>query len=1416
MTQYNRLPRLLLPMLCAALFLALLSLLLPQRGRGAAGGLNIQIVFYQDSDLQISQTVVSQPAIAGEWLTYVITLKNNGALSFTQVIITDTFPVSTTFQNSYVNFGSCGQISNGITCTIGALEPGISALVTIELQTDAAILSGTLLTNTVFAWAAEFSSTIPNSHTQTILASAYADLIVSKSDLPDPAFVGEGLVYQLDVQNTGPSTAQDLLLVDVLPPAVSFNSATEGCQFLSGEVHCAFSLLEPGEHTTASIQVDVLQAGVATNWASVVSSVVDPITSNNVDLEDTSIFDPAHLHLQASSLPPSATAGEALTYSISLSNQGPLSFTAVTITDTLPSSLTVTTIQPAGLCEQNDIVIQCPLGTLAPSDAVSITIETLVDEALTTTLLNLITATSAELGPGRAAAEQVQTPVGADVDLQVSITDLPDPILVGGNLLYQIAVTNRGSSQAHNVVLTDTLPSGVEIFFLDSGCSEINPGVIRCSLKNLSKDASQIISIGVKPLGSGLILNQVVVSRPQTPVPGSDQEPTTVFAVNDLQISKVGEPEDVAAGEVVTYRIGVTNTGWLTFTQVVLTDTLPAGVNLNALIPGCTSQDRNLVCPIGDLPRGVGADFAFSVTVDAAFTDTLLINSLNVGADQFPLSTTYLVTETTAIFSRSDLYVEKEALSEFAFIGEPFTYTIRLGNDGPSMARQVILTETLPLSAALKSISGAVCGEVVNGQMICPLDAVHPQDDPLLLTLVITPLLSGSMVNHVAVGSSVSDPNSENNQDDVITQVYARSDLTITQKTLPDFAIAGTDLTYVLTVTNMGSLTYTGVLLDDMLPLSTTLTSSIHSSQGGCIPVEQGFTCDLQTLLPLASAQITVILRTDAAILSGTLLVNIVEVSSVDFPEEKNLNIDRVRVFEQVDLSIDKSGPEKVLKESISAQMPIEYVLTFGNAGPSVARGVSIVDDLPAQVKYVSINYPVDVITYSNIGQTVIFTVTRALKIDEKVSVTILTQVKDDTKPGTIRNQARITSPARSVWEYSVWVPTILWSDKLYLPLTVRNYSVVPPQPPERILFGDDFCTDKGWESTAGLASKHWVDTTACEYVLAGAVERQIERSAAPDLVVGSPYTVEVKARISEASESEARYALTFNWQNQNNFYVFLVNPWKQTYAVWKYTGKWVALVQETTRADIIKLDRDQNTLQVVRHGDSIKVYANGQYLTEVFDGSLVGGRVGVELWPGNDTAAQVRFDKFKVTVPPNSGDDFCTDKGWESTAGLASKHWVDTTACEYVLAGAVERQIERSAAPDLVVGSPYTVEVKARISEASESEARYALTFNWQNQNNFYVFLVNPWKQTYAVWKYTGKWVALVQETTRADIIKLDRDQNTLQVVRHGDSIKVYANGQYLTEVFDGSLVGGRVGVELWPGNDTAAQARFDDFVVK
>jgi len=127
-----------------------------------------------------------------------------------------------------------------------------------------------------------------------------SDLEVTMTAAPEPVVSGQNVTYNVRVRNLGPSTAEDLLMTDVLPAGVSFVSCTTS-HFVSGACTAAgntvtgrLPTLEPSPHDSGVVfsivaKVTAAPGSVLRNTAEAVSFRPDPVASNNSASASTNV-----------------------------------------------------------------------------------------------------------------------------------------------------------------------------------------------------------------------------------------------------------------------------------------------------------------------------------------------------------------------------------------------------------------------------------------------------------------------------------------------------------------------------------------------------------------------------------------------------------------------------------------------------------------------------------------------------------------------------------------------------------------------------------------------------------------------------------------------------------------------------------------------------------------------------------------------------------------------------------------------------------------------------------------------------------------------------------------------------------------------------------------------------------------------
>jgi uncharacterized repeat protein (TIGR01451 family) len=248
------------------------------------------------ADLAITKTDGSATAVPGATVTYTIVASNAGPSPVTGAAVADTLPAvvtGATWTCAASAGSACPASGNGDIAASVDLLAGGTATFTLTGTVDPG--ATVLLVNTASVTPPSgVLDPVPvnNAATDTDTLTPQADLLLEKSDTPDPVAPGGALTYSIALTNLGPSTSPGMTVTDVLPAQVAFVSASAGCVNLAGTVTCTLGSLAPLAGTTVTIQVTVSPAATTglANTATVLGVAADPAPANNADTEPTALL----------------------------------------------------------------------------------------------------------------------------------------------------------------------------------------------------------------------------------------------------------------------------------------------------------------------------------------------------------------------------------------------------------------------------------------------------------------------------------------------------------------------------------------------------------------------------------------------------------------------------------------------------------------------------------------------------------------------------------------------------------------------------------------------------------------------------------------------------------------------------------------------------------------------------------------------------------------------------------------------------------------------------------------------------------------------------------------------------------------------------------------------------------------------
>ena len=341
-------------------------------------------------------------------------------------------------------------------------------------------------------------------------------------------------------------------------------------------------------------------------------------------------------------------------------------------------------------------------------------------------------------------------------------------------------------------------------------------------------------------------------------------------------------------------------------------------------------------------------------------------------------------------------------------------------NAGPQTADAAVVTDTLPPGVTFVSATPTTGTATHSGGVVTwNLGNVDP-DDPvrtLTVTVKVNPQTTGSLVNSAAVASATADPDAGNNLASSTTAVTAVANLTLTKTDSPDAVIAGSNLSYTLTLGNSGPSTAQDVVLTDPLPAGVSFVSAVGCTGAtACAEVTPGVvSCAVGDLDPGQSVQRIITVKVLASLPAGQLS-NTAKLSSPTDADGVEAGA-TTAVATSADLWMEKTGtapagnPSGALVYRLTVHNDTgsapDSTPTSGAGGPSDAQTVVVVDTLPLTARKLTVQFLSPGCSYSKVTHLVTCT---AATIPAGSTVTFQIQVQISGSSGSLTNVARVSS----------------------------------------------------------------------------------------------------------------------------------------------------------------------------------------------------------------------------------------------------------------------------------------------------------------------------------------------------------------------------------------------------------------------
>ncbi|MEI6577662.1 MAG: HYR domain-containing protein, partial [Bacteroidota bacterium] len=486
-------------------------------------------------DMTITKTGTPDPVIAGQNVTYTITVTNNGPSDAQAVAVNDVLPAGLTFVSATPLTGSWSAPN----WTIGTLANSGEATLILVAKVNNNVANNSTIINTASVSSTTTDPvTLNNSASKSVNVSTSSDLSITKTRTPGAVIAGENVTFTVTVTNNGPSDAQDVVVNDVLPAGLTFVSATPLTGSWIYPNWTIGTLANSGTATmtlVAKVNSNVAHGSVVTNTASVFSTTSDPILANNSADKSVYVITSADLSIMKTTEVPTVIIGENVTYTITVTNNGPSDAQAVVANDVLPAGLTFVSATPS---TGSWSAPYWTIGTLANTGTATMTLVAKVNNNVPhgTSIINTATVSSTTTDP---TPDNNTSSFGfaaiASADLSITKTATPDPVIAGQNVTYTITVTNNGPSDAQAVVANDVLPAGLTfVSATPSTGSWTSPNWTIGTLANSGTATMTLLAkVNSDVEDDALITNNVsLLSITTDPVSGNNTSSATVLVYN--------------------------------------------------------------------------------------------------------------------------------------------------------------------------------------------------------------------------------------------------------------------------------------------------------------------------------------------------------------------------------------------------------------------------------------------------------------------------------------------------------------------------------------------------------------------------------------------------------------------------------------------------------------------------------------------------------------------------------------------------------------------------------------------------------------------------------------------------------------------------------------------------------------------
>lgn len=743
----------------------------------------------------------------GEPADYTVTVSNAGPSRATAILVTNWPPAGVEIVQWEADSGAAAFESGALIWSVDELDP--SGLVQLRV-TGTGRDSGTW-TNLAEVWAAEADPDATNNAAMAgVEVRADADVGVALVVATNQLLLTWETGLDVVVTNLGFARAVDLVVRVSVPEGLSpvSWSAAGGIWVEFEPFAWRLDQLEFGASASVQLVLRADAVGALVCQASVTAGQGDPDLLNNQAETSFEVLPAVNLGLV------SVGGGKVLPDQEVecrwfLTNRSPFTASGVVVTGAVPAGLDVVLLETtAGDVEQLPGELRWSCQFLSPETNAVLTAR--VRGSAPGDFPIELTASGIEReldGSDNTSAVVYRVRLDTDVALEMKV--VPASVAALDEVVFEIGLTNQGTNIAHQVVVSDALPSVFEWVegLASIGTFEWLEGVAVWSLPELAPGEFASLQLRARPGTEGTYTNlaSVVIDDVDT-APANDVALAIVDVLPMAELEVGGEgPAVLWLGRTGDYWVGITNHGPSLATNVVVTTTLAEAFQLAGAAAGAGGWLRDGQTVRWELPSlEAGSNQVLWLQL-RALTTGLWTNVVEGNAGTADSVTTNNFWENvTEIIPVADLGLRAQGPPASAVATE-FLVLLSVTNQGPSDATGVSVRQELDPALEVRDTRPA------NGTVNVQPDAVEweigvlPAGADTVLELVLVGRSPALTTNLASLQATEVDPALGNNQAEWTADVRPTVDLAVGFEPAESSFLWGERIHFSVGVTNLSS-----------------------------------------------------------------------------------------------------------------------------------------------------------------------------------------------------------------------------------------------------------------------------------------------------------------------------------------------------------------------------------------------------------------------------------------------------------------------------------------------------------------------------------------------------------------------------------------------------------------------------------